>query len=268
MKKAKLYFKNFRHTLRLKKTKILSSKLVDQVRKIIPNITDIPVIVVSYNNGVYVHNMCKQLNKLNIKPVVIDNNSNDKKTLATLNGLSERGNAFIAYSSYNFGHGVGFIEPVYKLLPDIFAYTDPDLQLNDNLPKNFLDILAMLTDRYSTFKAGFALSLDINKPLKKTKFHSIHYKPIFFEKNLSIREFESKYWKFKLDDDEFEIYTAPIDTTFAVYRKENYTGDFHHAIRVANNFSAIHLPWFDDIDILDSNDKTSYLKNNKSSNWV
>jgi len=268
MKKIKLYLKNIKHKLRLKKTLILSKKLADQIKNIVPNTADIPVIVISYNNGVYVRNMCEQLNNLSIKPIVIDNNSSDKKTITILKNLGETGKAFIAYSNYNFGHGVGFIEPIYKLLPDVFAYTDPDLQLNKELPANFLDTLAMLADRYSTFKAGFALTLDINKKLKETKFHSTHYKPIFFEKNLSIREFESKYWKLKLNNDEFEIYAAPIDTTFAVYRKENYTGDFHHAIRIASNFSAIHLPWFNDIDILDDNDRTSYLKSNKSTNWV
>jgi len=268
MKSTKRYFKDLRYALRLKKNQILSRKLVAQIKKIVPDITDIPVIVISYNNGVYVHNICEQLNSLNIKPIIIDNNSNDNKTLKTLKNLSETGNAFVTYSDYNFGHEVGFIEPVYELLPDVFAYTDPDLQLNDMLPKNFLNLLAGLTDQYSTYKAGFALSLDIEMPLKETKFHSLHYKPVFFEKNLSIREFESKYWTFKLDNNEFEIYAAPIDTTFAVYRKKNYMGDFHHAIRVAGNFSAIHLPWFDNIDLLNNNDKTAYLKNNKSSNWV
>lgn len=267
MKKFKRYLKDLRHKLRLAKTQKLSAQLVGQLKEILPQCTDIPVIIVSYNNGIYVKNTCDQLEKYNIKPIIIDNNSNDKNTLDTIKVLADSDKAFVAYSSYNFGHEVGFIEPVYKLLPDVFAYTDPDLQYNNNLPKDFLNTLSYLTIKYSVFKAGFALALDIGAEMKDTTFHSCHYKPIFFEKTLTIKEFESKYWRNLLQHDELELYASPIDTTFAVYRKRNYTGDFHSAIRVAGDFSATHLPWYVELDLMNDNDRAIYNKNNTSSNW-
>lgn len=268
MKNFKRHLKDFRHNLRLKKTQKLSRKLVAQLNKILPQCSGIPIIIISYNNGIYVKNTCEQLDKLAIKPIIIDNNSTDKKTLDILIALSNSNKAYIALSSYNFGHEVGFIEPVYKLLPDVFAYTDPDLQFNNNLPENFLNILSDLTTEFSVFKAGFSLALEIEAEFKDTTFHSCHHKPIFFEKTLTIKEFESRYWKNRLQHNNLELYASPIDTTFAVYRKQNYIGNFHSAVRVAGDFSAIHLPWFKDLDLMTDNDRDIYNKKNTSSNWT
>lgn len=267
MKNIKKTLKSLRHKLRLLLTYRRSKRLTSQLKGILQILSDIPVIVISYNNGVYTRNICEQLNKLGIKPIVIDNNSKDKKTLTILASLKNSNKSYVVYSNYNFGHEVGFIEPVYKLLPDVFAYTDPDLQFNEKLPKNFLTILSQLTIDYSVFKAGFSLTLDIDEEIKDTTFYSCHHKPIFFERTLTIRQFEEKYWTKPLQHKKLKVYAAPIDTTFAVYRKQNYTGDFHSAVRVAGNFSAIHLPWFKNLDILSADDKVVYQKNNRSSNW-
>lgn len=268
MKKIKRSLKNFRNKLRLFKVYILSNKLCRQLKKTLPCCSEIPVIIISYNNGKYVENTCNQLEKFNIKPVIIDNHSTDQNTLRILKNLHSSNNAYVVYSSHNFGHGVGFIEPVYKLLPDVFAYTDPDLLFNTNLPDNFLQILANLATEFSAYKAGFALSLENDSDLKETLFHSVQYKPFKFEKTYNIKELESRYWVRRLAHSELEIYAAEIDTTFAVYRKENYNGNFHDAIRVAGNFSAIHMPWFKSLELLNHDEKKSYLKKNRSSNWV
>ena len=244
-KAFKKHLKQLKHKLRQIKTSSRSKHLVNQLREILPKYkNEIPVIVISYNNGIYVNNICKQLEKLNIKPIIIDNNSSSKKTLSILDKLSKEESAFVVKSNYNFGHEVGFIEPIYSILPDVFAYTDPDLQFNENLPVDFLQTLSQLTIDYPVFKAGFALSLSPQATFKDTTFYSCHNKPIFYEKTLTIEELESKYWVYRLKHDVLELYASPIDTTFAVYKKQNYFGDFHNAIRVAGNFSAIHMPWF------------------------
>lgn len=267
-KKFKHYLKDLRNRLRQVKPYIKSKSLVSQLKKILPTYSNnIPVIVISYNNGVYVDNTCKQLEKFNIKPIVIDNKSTCKKTLSILRDLEKAGTANIARSSHNFGHEVGFIEPVYKLLPDVFAYTDPDLQFNENLPGDFLEKLAQLTIEFSAFKAGFALSLNPKATFKNATVRCHHIKPIPYEKTLSIKEFEEKHWLYHLQHNDLELYASPIDTTFAVYRKQNYIGDFHRAIRVAGDYSAIHLPWFVELDLMNNTDRDVYNKGNISSNW-
>ena len=267
-KTFKHYLKELRHWLRQVKPYIKSKSLVSQLKEILPAYeNNIPVIVISYNNGIYVDNTCKQLEKYNIKPIVIDNNSTCKKTLGILRGLEKTRTAHIARSSHNFGHEVGFIEPLYKILPEVFAYTDPDLQFNKNLPEDFLERLSQLTIEFPVFKAGFALSLNPKATFKKTTVRCHHSKPIHYDKTLSIKEFEEKHWVYRLQHNELELYASPIDTTFAVYRKQNYIGDFHRAIRVAGDYSAIHLPWFVELDIMNEIDRDSYNKGNNSSNW-
>ena len=245
------------------------SHLVEQLENALQILeSEVPVIVVSYNNSVYVQNITNQLNRYKIKPIIIDNCSTSKQSQSILSGLEQAGNAHIIRSKYNFGHEVGFLQPVYDVLPELFCYTDPDLELNKNLPNNFISTLISLTTEFNVYKAGFALSLKGHGPLRKITIHSRHTKPFLYEKHISIEEFESRYWVYRLMHDTYELYAAPIDTTFAAYRKSNYFGDFHHAIRVAGDFSAIHLPWFEELDLLNKEQRASYRKNNKSSNWV
>lgn len=243
--------------------------LVEQIEDILAKRNDtIPVIVISYNNGVYVDNITRQLNHYDIKPIIIDNCSSSDKTRSILAALEQSGNAVVARSRHNLGHEVGFLQPVYDILPEIFCYTDPDLQFNENLPGNFLDTLVNLTSEFKVYKAGFALSLKGHGPLKNIQVHSRHTKPFLYDEYLSVEEFESRYWVYRLLHEELELYAAPIDTTFAVYRKSNYFGDFHNAIRVAGDYAAIHLPWFSEIDIMSDEDKSYYGNRNTSSNWI
>lgn len=246
-----------------------SRLLVQNLKKALEmNKTDIPVFVISYNNGIYVENMVDQLNKFSITPIIIDNASSAEETKKILDNIDKSKRALVAYSSYNFGHLVGFIKPVYEVMPEKFAYTDPDLQLNSNLPKNFLEILYNLANKYEIFKAGFALDIEINKKMIDKKNIIKKDDPIEFYKEYSVIEWEKLFWRHKLDDKEYDVYIAPIDTTFAVYSKKNYEGYFVRGVRVAGDFTAVHLPWYPDLDLFDNNQKSEYLKENKSSTWI
>jgi hypothetical protein len=263
-----------------KKSRILSIKfrdwieslrcahLVLQIKRALDNIDGIPTIIISYNNGTYVRNITTQLNSYNITPIIIDNNSSSDVTQEILYSLEKNGLAYIARSRKNHGHMVGFLKPIYNLLPEIFCYTDPDISLNKNLPDDFLSKLSDLTVEFQVFKAGFALSLQGNGPLKDLKFHSCHYRPIYYEADLSIREFEARYWMLRLAHVDLDVYAAPIDTTFALYRKSNYIGNFYTGVRVAGDYSAVHLPWFKEADTLSEVERSNYKKTSVSSNWI
>lgn len=228
----------------------------------------IPVFIVAYNNGKYVKNIVIQLNELKIKPIIFNNASTDKNTIDTLNEINLSGNANLINSNKNWGHLIGFLEPIYKVLPNFFAYSDPDLKLNTNLDHRFLRVLADLTKQYNVFKAGFALNLLPNEIIANGTHKILRRKPIFFEKTFSIREWEAQFWRTQLSHSQLEIYSAAIDTTFAVYNKSNYAGDFFDAVRVAGNYQAIHLPWFPNLDIITNEDKKKYLQDNLSTTWV
>jgi len=229
-----------------------------------------PVMIICYNNGVYVKNLVCQFNKFDITPIVIDNCSSDKQTIKTLDQMASKKQAYIAYSEKNFGHFVGLLDPIYQQLPNHFAYTDPDLDLNKNLPKDFLQKLINLTNQYQVYKAGFALDLLNDEEVIDATQYISHTKPFDYKNNFSVRQFESQFWRLPMQHDKLEIYYAPIDSTFAVYNKRHYRGDFYDAIRVAGDFSAIHLPWFPKLDIMNLDQKLAYLNSDrkKDTTWV
>ena len=264
MKKEKWY-RAFVSWYRRNKIKPLKKKMAVAISSCKDKI---PVLIIRYNNGVYIKNMLNQLSEFNITPIIIDNNSNDQNTLDVLNKEKASNRAYVVFSNENLGHMVGFLDPIYTLLPEVFAYTDPDLQFNKNLPENFLETLANLTKEYSTYKAGFALDLLPDENFVNTKHYFKKTKPFIWNKTYSIREIEGKYWRKKIDNKDYDIYCAKIDTTFAVYRKENYKGDFFDGIRIAGNFSTIHLPWFPDIDLMNKNERTIYMRGNRSTTSI
>lgn len=228
----------------------------------------IPCLVISYNNGVYVANMVLQLSRFGLTPIIIDNSSSDLASLAVLDRLEQAGDALVVRSEENFGHLVGFKAPLYASLPEIFAYTDPDLEFNAKLPANFLSVLSDLTARYNVFKAGFALDLPADEPTVDIPLKLSREKPFPFRKQFSVREWEAQFWSKPLQHESLEVFAADVDTTFAVYRKTNYRGDFFDAVRVGGAFGALHLPWFPRLDLFNSISRSQYLKGNKSNTWA
>ena len=229
-----------------------------------------PVLVVAYNNGVHVVSMVRQLRERGLRPIVIDNASDDRFTVHTLQGLHARGEAWWVRCAHNHGHQVGFLPPLYAELPTLFAYTDPDLQLNAALPADFLQTLCELTERYRVFKAGFALTLEtpVPAPLVQTRQWLQTRRPIPYEAWLSVPEWEAPYWRFKLEGEPWPVYAAHVDTTFAVCNKSHYRGHFTDGVRVAGPFAAVHLPWFPSLDPMDAAMRQRYLRRNRSSTWT
>ena len=226
---------------------------------------DIPVIVVCYNNAVYLENMVLQLAEFNIKPVVIDNASSDDKTVASIKLLASESKIYLARSDHNLGHLAGFLPSVFDVLPEVFAYTDPDLQLNKKLPLNFLSVLKKIATDLNVFKAGFALDLCGGEQIIPTVIENRLGAPFYQNFSHSIRDFEERFWRVKVDYPGYEIWSAEVDTTFAVYKKSNYYGHFYDGVRVAGDFSSIHLPWFPRLDLFDKSSRDIYLTNNVSS---
>ncbi|MFY9810983.1 glycosyltransferase [Aquabacterium sp.] len=242
----------------------------DDLRQAISLTKGIPLLVVSYNNGIYVANTVSQMARLGITPIIIDNASTDSQTRHILSEIQRQGAAQVVYSRKNYGHLVGFMEPMYQVLPDVFAYTDPDLQLHPEIPKNFMEILANLTIEYDAYKVGCALQLEYKGvPAHADNRYIISVrKPFLFRESYDVQRWEQGFWKKKISHPELEIYAAPLDTTLSVYNKSMYRGDFiFNSLRVAGCFSAIHLPWFPEVDIMTDAQRVAYLQGNVSSTW-
>lgn len=123
------------------------------------------------------------------------------------------------------------------------ALTDPDLELNPNTPKNFIDILINKANQYKFKKAGLALKIDDLPENDYTKKYI---------------NWESKYWIKELEKD---VYEADVDTTFCVVKPiENFS---YKSIRIAGDLTCKHLTWYQDFDNL-NDEELYYLKHSKN----
>jgi hypothetical protein len=202
----------------------------------------IPIIIISYNNYKYVENTVKQIAKLNEEYLsfifIMDNCSTDEKTKEYLKNCPHK----VIYNKENSGPWVNsnVNADVYNQMPDEFILTDADLQFNEKLPKNFIEILSELSDKYKCSKIGFALDIsDFDKMLKGSYF-----------RGLTIYDWEKRFWNTKQDDKNYELYKADIDTTFCLLNKKNEKNNF--SIRIAGDFLAKHIPWYVENPILDA----------------
>jgi hypothetical protein len=195
----------------------------------------IPIIVICYNNYKYVDNTIRQIGEVNkeyVKHVVImDNRSTDEDTLRYL----ERSPLRVITNASNNGPWVSPTNNrhVYDQMPEKFILTDPDLGFNPKLPSNFIDVLIRIADVHRASKVGFAL--DISEEHLFWKDNVINGK--------SIVDSERVYWNDRIPDTYYTLYRADIDTTFCIVNKE-YVDHHSRHIRVADDFTAKHLPWY------------------------
>lgn len=194
----------------------------------------IPIIIICYNNYKYVKNTLLQILKINkeyYNNIIILNNAST--CIDTINFLKSV-DVKVINNENNNGPWINTSvnTHIYKTLPDKFIITDPDLQFNDNLPNNFIDIMSQISDKYRISKLGFALDIsDFDKM----------YQSIYFQ-GCNIYKWEKQFWNNPINDDLYELYYAPIDTTFCLINKSyiNLSND----VRIAGNFLAKHLPWY------------------------
>lgn len=189
----------------------------------------IPIYIIAYNNLTYIKNMISQCEKFTTNIWIIDNASTNPKLLEYYKTFK--------YSLIRLSSNIGprkCLEALYSHFPNKFICTDPDLQFSDTLPQDFISQLNTISEKYKKYKVG--LALDISKPNEyiSKKYNGKEY-PL---------EWESQFWKLRIPDPDYEIYEADIDTTFALYTKKYFRGNFFESIRVAGAFTCEHLPWY------------------------
>lgn len=214
---------------------------------------NIPIVIICYNNYRYVANTLAQIAKINkdyyANIIILNNASTCPETIAYLKNLD----VSIINNVGNLGPWITHMNNrhIYDLLPDKYIITDPDLKLNEKIPCNFIEILANLSDTYKTSKIGFALDISDHEQFHTTKEYMA---------NQTIREWETQFWKKKIDADAaYELYDADIDTTFCLMNKTNIMMGYDNKIRVAGDFTAKHIPWYIENEVYNLYD--SYILN-------
>ena len=198
---------------------------------------NIPIVVICYNNYFFVKNFVNQIKKYKNPIILLDNNSNYHKLLDYYKEIkNELGNKIdIRIFNENYGHKVYL--KLKNELPNIYILSDPDLELNKNMPENFAEILLNISNKYKYYKVGSALNIN-DKDLFITCENYTNEKNIY--------DWEKQFWINKIKDDKFELYDANIDTTFCLINNNYYDNNEYRAIRVAGNFTVKHLPWYNE----------------------
>ena len=216
---------------------------------------NIPFVIIAYNNLVFVSNFIQQIIKYADSIIILDNASTYPKLHEYYDFLEYvlKDKITIHRLKENYGHHV--YRKRKELLPDIYILSDPDLELNPNMPKDFVDRLLQLSLDYGAYKVGLALQISDKAEWLEGEYADWSYKN------------ELYYWTHRVNNTEYELYDSAVDTTFCLVNvncdRDLYPGMY----RVAGNFTCKHLPWYKDyaknnIPIIEN---MHYMKNNSSS---
>lgn len=220
---------------------------------------DIPIFIIAWNQYTYVKSMVEQLQKLDCKKMyIIDNKSTYEPLVKYLKEIDGKNGIKVLYQDDNYGHTVYEKQHILDIAGDLYVVTDPDLILNPKIPSNFLKIMSDVSEKYKANKVGFALDITNNLDLSKN---------LDGKKGETFYTNEKQYWNNRVNDSDYEMYHAPIDTTFALINKKyRVLGSMENSIRMAGDFTAVHRPWLIDNekDLLPGEMNFYLTKDNKS----
>lgn len=214
------------------------------------NIKDIPFIICNFNQLTFLRNLINQIRFYYPENtvVVVDNGSNYEPLLFYYDWLRQQqpiSNVdVVKYPTNDFIKNVSqFVGEAFKL-NDYIVLTDPDLSIHPATPPNFLEIFKTAIDTYGFHHAGFGLKTD-DIPAWNPKAEWIQGD----EKALLAHAVKIFMGEFPIQNGTvYTGYKAPIDTTFALYKRDNggwaspMSGEnWGNCVRL---FEVHHLPWY------------------------
>jgi len=213
---------------------------------------EIPIVINNFNRLSYLLQLTNFLENCGFKTIIIiDNNSTYPPLLEFYNNCNYK----VIRDGHNYGHLALWKSGLYdKLKWNYFVYTDSDVLPVENCPKNFLEYFKSILEKESQLdKVGFGIKIDDL--------------PDSFSLKKEVVNYEREYWKNEITPN---IYDAPIDTTFALYKPlSNLKMGHSHTLpsfRIGPPYLIRHLPWYVDSKNLTSEEQF-YMEtcNNSSS---
>lgn len=198
----------------------------------------IPIIINNFNRLSTTKKLVEDLNKLDYKDIYILDICSTYKPL--LDWYESRTDLSIIKLTENLGQQAFWKANINKLFKNypFVVYTDSDIELNQDTPKHFIESLVGLAETFNINKVGLAIKID---DLPDNYLGQL------------IRKIEITYWTKRLQNKPYEVYAAPIDTTFCIVKPQMLFT--YHAIRVAGNFTCKHKPWYTDWSKLDDEEE-------------
>jgi hypothetical protein len=204
------------------------------------SLTSIPIVIPTFNNPTYLSRFVNQINNFNkLNIVIYDNNSTFPAMLRLLEEYDEKYR--VVRNIKNMGPEYVYQDQIFlESLPRQFLLSDPDLDLNPNLPFNFFETFFALTEFYRIGKAGSALSIPNNQ---KTNIKLVQR-----DVTTTAIEYENQFWQNLsgyVMKDQAKIYGAALGATLCLVNLKylNESNHWSKGVRVAGPYENKHLPW-------------------------
>jgi hypothetical protein len=216
-------------------------------RKFNPN--NIPIIINNRNRLFALKKLIEQLKERGYSNIIVlDNDS----SFPPLLDFYRKNSVKVHYLKQNLGYLALWKSDLWpEIREQFYIYTDPDVILIEQCPKDFVIQLFVTLLRFpSAGKVGLGIKIDDipeHYPLKN-----------------EVLSREKQYWINPVGP---QIYLAPIDTTFALYRPKAQGGYWLKALRLGGDCLLKHLPWYEDENNL-SEEESFYRQHATSdSSW-
>ncbi|MHA6249241.1 glycosyltransferase family protein [Pontibacter sp. CAU 1760] len=211
---------------------------------------EIPIILNNYNRLEYLQKMVAWLESAGYKNLfILDNNSTYPPLLDYYKSTP--------HTVYRLNKNVGFLALwqtiVFTRFSDnYYVYSDADLLPIHECPVTVLTHFKAVLAKFKAYdKVGFGLELNSipdHYPLKE-----------------NVISWEHKFWEHEIDKNIFE---APIDTTFALYRPGTKGGSELKALRTGYPYVAQHLSWYVDPQKLSADEVYYQRTTSASGSWT
>lgn len=217
------------------------------------DVKNIPIFINNYNRVSSLKSLISGLEKRGYFNIhIIDNNS----TYPPLLEYYKNCNYKIHRLNKNLGFKAFWKSGLwYKYMRRYYCYTDSDLSLIEDCPEDFMSKFYLILEKYpNVHKVGFSLKID-DLPDQ------------FLQKD-QVLNWESRFYQ---NEKEENLFIAPIDTTFALYRpfsKRGKRDGTDEMIRVGAPYQCRHLPWYVN-SFNPSNEEKFYAQSLKQpTHWV
>lgn len=204
------------------------------------DIKDIPLIIGNFNQLTYLRNLINWWKWYYPENpvVIIDNGSTYEPLLDYCHEIDEIVASVHFYNENDFVNNLNDL--ISRSQSEYFIICDPDISPAPNTPPNFLEIFKHAIDHYSFHHAGFDLiTEDIPDWNKKKGWIQGDEEALKRGKHTQVINY---------DGQEYAGVICPIDTTFALYKRDNggwaapqTAENWTNSLRL---FRAHHLTWY------------------------
>jgi hypothetical protein len=247
--------KEFAFQLKKKLTAFLALSLRKIKRTFVPaklskeQSFNIPIVINNRNRLTYLKDLVTWLQKAGYRNIIIlDNDS----TFPGLKEYYDECGARIIYLKKNLGYKALWLSDFFnEIRSGFYVYSDPDLMPVAKCPDDLVYRLAQVLRKYPVEKCGPALKIDDL--------------PAHYRHKQKVLHNEDPFWKNRLEEN---VFYAPIDTTFALYKPFAY-GDAEEcsAVRVGGDLCMVHRPWYENSNEPDEETKYYVQHAGDSSSW-